>query len=394
MHSSSPARAGTHGGLRDYTAACTICGAAAPRTGYQCLSCAGPLLLHLEPVAQPSAQRADAPGLWRRRNLLPKTAAAITLGEAQTPLLDLGVLPDANDAQCWAKAEYLNPTLSFKDRAMALGVSHARDAGAERIVLASTGNAAVSAAAYSAAAGLPCSIFCADGSHAARQLAVAKELGAQITVVHGDYSDAYAAAESPATANLTTTYRNPILAEAYRTISAEIVQDLGDAPNVVVVPVGAGPLVHGLAGGFHDACTLGEATRMPRLVGVQAAACAPLATAWGSDDWATAPRRPVQVRPTAATAIADSLRGYEDQGLITLAAVRRTHGAVIAVTEDAISNAQDQLRQQGILVEPASATTLAALAVMMATGLVSHDARVVLILTGHGDVMQKMGSDP
>lgn len=394
--SAQTAGADTLGGLRDYSVVCATCGAATPQPVYACPCCAGPMLLHLEPVTTRPANVVPVSGIWRRRHLLPRTASAITLGEGDTPLLDLGRLPDAGNVRCWIKAEYLNPTLSFKDRAMALGVAYAMDSGAERAVLASTGNAAVSAAAYCAAAGLPCSIFAPHGSHAASRLAVAANFGAAITRIRGDYSDAYAAAvaaEGPDTANLTTTYRNPILAEAYRTISVEIVQALGDAPDAVLVPVGAGPLVHGLAGGFDDARALGEATRIPRLIGVQAAACAPLATAWGSSDWLDSLQRPVTAHSTSAAAIADSLRGYEDQGVITLADVQRSQGTVAAVSEDAIEHASTQLCKRGILVEPASATTLAALQLVTGSGLVPEGSSVVLMLTGNGfgDVMHTAG---
>ena len=137
-------------------------------------------------------------------------------------------------------------------------------------MLASTGNAAVSAATYAAAAGLGCRVFCATGSNAGGKLGVARAHGAEVQLVDGHYSDAYAAAARAAAGNwlnVTTTYRNPLLAEAYRPIAAELLAALGRAPDTVVVPVGAGPLMRGIWHGFRDLQTAGLITRLPRMAG-------------------------------------------------------------------------------------------------------------------------------
>jgi threonine synthase len=324
--------------------------------------------------------------VWRRSGLLPRTAHAVTLGEADTPLLLLaGILGDR--VRVHAKVEAQNPTLSFKDRAMALASSVALDLGLPGLVLASTGNAAVSAAAYAAAAGLPCRVLCGTGSKAALKLAAAAAHGADVGLVEGDYSSAYAhavRAEDDGWFNVTTTYRNPVLAEAYRPLAVEILEDLGHVPDVVVVPVGAGPLLRGLLGGFQDVVSAGGAARSPRLVGVQASACAPLARAWRQGDWAASLALPPPTLPTRAGAIADSLRGYEREGLLTLEAVRESEGTVVAVGEDDMARATTALARRGLLVEPAAAAALAALADGQVTGLVPDDGTVVIILTGHG----------
>jgi len=381
------------GGQRDYLRVCTLCNRETDLAENACSDCAGPIVLRLSPAASVTVtvDRHAEVGIWRHRHLLPRTTARVSLGEGATPLLPFA-LPEStrgamSTASCWLKSEHLNPTLSFKDRAMALGVSAALDEQARGLVLASTGNAAASAAAYARAAGLPCRIFCGTGSAAGAKLAVAEAFGAQVTVVDGDYSTAYAAAvaaEDAGWVNVTTTYRNPVLAEAYRTTAAEIVADLGDAPDLVVVPVGAGPLLHGLRMGFQDALDGGHASRLPALLGVQAQACSPLATAWATQDWLASLREPTRTAPTSAGAIADALRGYEEQGLITLADARATGGAVVAVDEEAITVAQQHLRDAGHLVEPAAATALAALGTEAGAALVGPDAKVVLVMTGHG----------
>jgi threonine synthase len=275
------------------------------------------------------------------------------------------------------KLESLNPSLSFKDRAMALAASAALDLGLDGLVLASTGNAAVSAATYAAAAGLRCRVFCASGSNAGTKLDTARAHGAEVELVDGHYSDAYAAgtrAEGEGWLNVTTTYRNPLLTEAYRPVAAELVADLGGVPASVVVPVGAGPLLRGIWLGFTDLLEAGLITTLPRMIGVQAAACAPLARAWAATDWESSLREPLTVEPTAAAAIADSLRGYEDEGLLTLAVARDSGGAIVAVPEEEIAEAGDVLARRGIFVEPAAAAAVAAL----------PPGPAVAVLTGHG----------
>ena len=378
----------SHGGERDYVALCTICGQRASLTAYECARCSGPLILDMAAVraSNECPGGGKALGIWRHAHLLPRTMAAVSLGEGTTPLLPF-IDVDNPGVELWLKAEHLNPTLSFKDRAMALAASIAVDRRVTGLVLASTGNAAASAAPYAAAAGLPCQVFYGSTSGAARKLAVAHAFGAQTTEVKGDYSTAYAAvvaAEEDGWMNVTTTYRNPVLAEAYRTTAAEIIEDLGDAPDVVIVPVGAGPLLHGLRQGFRDAIDAGQIDREPRMVGVQAAACAPLAAAWTSDDWLTSLRQPMDVGVTSATAIADALRGYEEQGLITLNDVRDSGGALVAVSEETILAAQGRLRAAGHLVEAASATALAGLTTAACKVRLVPGSRVVLMMTGHG----------
>ncbi|MFY1691897.1 pyridoxal-phosphate dependent enzyme [Plantactinospora sp. WMMB782] len=389
--------------MRDYTVDCVRCRHRTGYPGYRCPACGSPLVLELAPASAADCRPIPGTGLWRYAGMLPRTGHAVTLGEGGTPLLPLPAPPpgglDGIDA--YVKLESLNPSLSFKDRAMALAASVALDLGLDGLVLASTGNAAVSAAGYAAAAGLRCRVFCATGSNAGTKLRTAQAHGAEVELVDGHYSDAYAAAtraEREGWLNVTTTYRNPLLTEAYRPIAAELVADLGGVPEAVVVPVGAGPLLRGIWLGFTDLRDAGLTTDLPRMVGVQAEACAPLVRAWGAADWASSLREPVAVAPTAATAIADALRGYSDEGLLTLAAVRDSAGAVVAVDEPAIAGAGRALARRGLFVEPAAAAAVAALHTSAAvaalhtsaavaaapTSAVPARSRVVAVLTGHG----------
>ncbi|QZY53093.1 pyridoxal-phosphate dependent enzyme [Leucobacter tenebrionis] len=346
-------------------------------------------------------------GIWRHASILPGTRTRITLGEGSTPLVPI----DSGDRSIslLGKLESQNPTLSFKDRGMALAASVAVDQGKRGLVVASTGNAAVSASAYAAAAGLSCRVIVASSSNAMAKLDACRAYGAEVSEISGDYSDAYAEAAALADEgymNVSTTYQNEYIIEGYRTVAAELLEQCGCAPGAVIVPIGAGPLLSGIERGFAALVECGDADRVPALVGVQAAGCAPIARAWAigaaaassasaatvssgaasastrdeREVWRRMLHEPVRQTPTVATAIADPLRGYEDQGLITLDAVRRTGGQVVAIDEAETIASVRALRRGGIWVEPSSAIALAAVEQLR----FEEGATVVLMLTGHG----------
>ncbi|WP_329239773.1 pyridoxal-phosphate dependent enzyme [Actinoallomurus sp. NBC_01490] len=364
-----------------WTPVCRVCRRANPGTWSRCPHCDGVQVLDAPPAASGTADPA-AEGLWRHRAGLPRVGEEISLGEGDTPLVRCPRLAGVGGvADLLVKNETANPTLSFKDRAMALGVSLARTHDVPGVVAASTGNTAVAAAAYAARAGLPCRIVCAADGPKPR---LARSLGADVRLVGGDFSGAYATAaelEADGWFPLTTTFRNPYLTEAHRTVAFEIHERIG-TPDWVIVPVGAGPLLAGIHHGFRALAAAGRADRTPRLVAVQTEACAPLAAAWAGDGTAVTAVRP---GPTVAEAIADPLRGYEDEGLITLAAVRESGGTVVAVPDVEIVEAVRAFaRLEGLSVEPAAAAPLAALRRLTSAGAVAPDARVVLVATGHG----------
>jgi threonine synthase len=372
---------------RDFLIRCVDCAEVLPGFGYECARCGGVVVVEPEQLTAAPAVAGHA-ATWRREQLLPVSQHSVSLGEGSTPLLELGrrvtgVVP----VPVWGKLESQNPTLSFKDRAMALGVSHARGLGMKGLVVASTGNAAVSASAYAAAAGLECRVLVGSESDAGRKLDASRAFGADVEEIPGDYSAAYAAAralEGQGWMNVSTTYRNPLLAEGYRPIAFELIDQLNATPDSVIVPVGAGPLLRGIEGGFRDALTVGYASHMPRLIAVQASAVAPLAHAWASSDWIGALSAPRPTAPTVATAIADALRGYERQGLLTLEAVRRTGGCVIGLPEGRIIAARNRLLQAGVWVEPSAATAVAVLEVLGDEWWGESTGPVVSMLTGHG----------
>ncbi|MQA77136.1 MAG: pyridoxal-phosphate dependent enzyme [Streptosporangiales bacterium] len=371
--------------LATWAAPCTSCGR--DEGGWsRCRACAG--VRAADGAAAPGA--GVGVGVWRHRAWLPPVETEVSLGEGGTPLLRCDrSAARAGVSRLWVKNECVNPTLSFKDRAMALGVSLALDAGARGVVAASTGNTASSAASYAARAGLPCRVVCAESAAGGPKLAAAAAAGARVEPVAGDFSTAYAVAtrsEADGWYPLTTTFRNPWITAAHRGVAVELVEHAertgAAVPDWVVVPVGAGPLLVGIHDGFRALLAAGRLSRLPRLVAVQAAACAPLAAAWrdGAESVTALP-----AGHTVAEAIADPMRGYEDEGALTLAAVRDSGGTVVAVPDADIVAARDDLaRDEGLLVEPAAAAPLAALRRLLADGTVPASGDVVLVATGHG----------
>jgi threonine synthase len=156
---------------------------------------------------------------------------------------------------------------------------------------------------------------------------------------------------------------------------------------VIIVPVGSGPLLRGIHNGFLDLVDLGIADRRPRLIAVQTTACRPLCDAWsaGHDRWMDALESARATGRTIAEPIADPLRGYEAEGLLTLDAVEDADGTVVSVDDDEIITATQRLASsEGVLVEPAAAATLAALRRDEVASLVEDATSIVLVLTGHG----------
>jgi threonine synthase len=320
-------------------------------------------------------------GIWRYRRFLPVSADSepVTLGEGATATLQTRRLDPSGGLLL--KNETVNPTGSFKDRPVAVAATVARELGLSGLVCASTGNTGVAVAAYAARAGLPAACVVPEATPAAKTAQIGA-VGARIVRVRGNYSDAYAlarAAESYGWANLTSTYINPYMLEGDKTVAYEIFEQLGERiPDWVVVPVGAGPLLAAIHKGFEELGVSG-----PRMVAAQAAACAPVVSAFESgakevSEW----EHSVE---TAASSIADPLRGYPEDGTRTLSVVRQSGGTAIAVSEGETREATiDLARSEGLLVEPGAAVAVAAYRKLAAQAVISRGERAVVVLTGHG----------
>ena len=347
---------------------------------YSCPVCGSSLLVAYAGTYELPNGMVDE-GIWRYRRFLPVSANSepVTLGEGATPTLQARRLDPSGGLLL--KNETVNPTGSFKDRPVAVAATVARELGLSGLVCASTGNTGVAVAAYAARAGLPAACVVPKATPAAKTAQIGA-VGARIVRVRGNYSDAYAlarAAESYGWANLTSTYINPYMLEGDKTVAYEIFEQLGKRiPDWVVVPVGAGPLLTAIHKGFEELGVSG-----PKMVAAQAAGCAPVVSAFESgakevSEW----EHSVE---TAASSIADPLRGYPEDGTRTLSVVRQSGGTAIAVSEEEIRKATiDLARSEGLLVEPGAAVAVAAYRKLAAQAVISRGERAVVVLTGHG----------
>ena len=351
---------------------------------YACPACGASLLVSYEGAYEPHGGTV-AEGIWRYRNFLPvsRSTEPVTLGEGGTPLLRAGRLDPSG--KLLLKNETTNPTASFKDRPVSVAATVAVELGLSGLVCASTGNTAVAVAAYAARAGLPAACVVPEATPAAK-LTQIEAVGARIVRVRGNYSHAHAlaraAAERYGWANLTSTYVNPYMLEGDKTVAYEIFEQLGGrAPDWVLVPVGAGPLLSAIHKGFEELGTTGNSG--PRLVAVQAAGCAPIVRAFESG--ATEVHEWEHAVETGASSIADPLRGYPEDGTRTLSVVRESGGVAVSVSEKETYEATIELaRSEGLFVEPGAAVAVAAYRKLTTRGVIGEGESAVLVLTGHG----------
>lgn len=307
----------------------------------------------------------------------------VTLGEGSTPLVPSRVIGPELGLDLWLKVEGRNPTGSFKDRGMTVAVTRARSRGARAVVCASTGNTAASAAAYAARAGLTAVVLVPQGGVAQGKLAQAVAFGAEIWEVAGNFDhvlslvrQAVEQAEGVALVNSV----NPDRLAGQKTAVYEILDSFpGEPPASIVMPVGNAGNISAYGMGLEDYRQAGRCTDVPRLIGVQAEGAAPMLSG-----------TPVLAPRTVASAIRI---GNPASAALARQAVERTDGAFIAVPDEAILEAQRRLAaEEGIFVEPASASPVAALLEgarrRHAEGadpvIARAGGRVVCVLTGDG----------
>ena len=298
----------------------------------------------------------------------------ITLFEGETPCIPAPRLAERLTlGSLHLKFEGLNPTGSFKDRGMVVTVARALEAGSGVLVCASTGNTSASAAAYGARFGLRTVVVIPSGRISMGKLVQAQVCGAEILAINGNFDEALAAVRMLAAERAVTLVNsvNPHRIEGQKTAAFEIVDELGDAPDVVAIPVGNAGNITAHWRGFREYHAEGLCTRLPRMLGGQAAGAAPLVSG-----------RPVAEPDTVATAIRIG-NPASWQGAID--ARDQSEGAIRAVEDAAILAAQRDLASiEGVFCEPASAASLAVLSAAVADGTVAPGAHVVCVLTGNG----------
>jgi threonine synthase len=305
------------------------------------------------------------------RSHLPVSAATpvVTLLEGNTPLLPAPRLSERVGAEVWLKVEGANPTGSFKDRGMTLAISKAVEDGAKAVVCGSTGNTSASAAAYAARAGLTCAVLIPEGYIALGKLAQALVHGARVLQIRANFDVALdLVRELGERAPVTVVNSiNPYRIEGQKTGAFEIVDVLGDAPDVHCIPVGNAGNITAYWKGYREYQDAGRVTRLPRMCGFQAAGAAPIVLG-----------HPVDAPDTIATAIRI---GRPASWYGATAAASESGGAIRAVTDDEILAAYRYLAsEESVFCEPASAASVAGL---IRYG-VDPGSRVVCVLTGHG----------
>ena len=309
------------------------------------------------------------------RDLLdvPDRLEAVTLREGGTPLVESGWLSGLTGGRIFLKVEGDNPTGSFKDRGMTAAISVARHEGAEAVVCASTGNTSASMAAYAVKAGLTPVVLVPEGKIAAGKMAQAVVHGATIIMVRGNFDHCLQMAK-----DLSDDYPvalvnsvNPMRLEGQKTAAFEIVDFLGDAPDVHLLPVGNAGNISAYWLGYRQYADLGRSGRRPGMRGFLAVGAAPLVTG-----------EPFPEPETRATAIRI---GNPASWALAERARDESGGRFAAVSDERILAAQSELaRRDGVFVEPASAAGVAGLLQELEQGESYADRTVVVTVTGHG----------
>lgn len=337
-------------------------------------------------------------GIYAFQDLLPHISPSnrVSLKEGHTPYIrGTNLEKETGQSSLWLKDESRNPTGAFKDRALSLCVSMAKELGYQKVVVASSGNGAASTSAYGAKAGLETSVVIPEETPEGKTIH-AMVCGAQMNRIPGKFNKSYEFAEHLAETggfmNLTTTFLSPLGVEGYKTIAYEIYLQSEVLPDYIFIPVGAGPLLYGIYKGFDELVRMGRTAAVPKLAAVQSTGCAPVVRAWEEGKAVAMWENPHGV----ASAIADPLAGYEDNGDLAVDAVNASNGFAVAVEDQDILEAGKMLaRTEGIFVEPSSAAALAGLLKAREKGLIGPDAKAVLILTGSGlkDPLKYMGTE-
>jgi len=318
---------------------------------------------------------------YRARLPILGDAPAVTLGEGSTPLIRARQLSEHTGCEVWLKYEGVNPTGSFKDRGMTAAITAAAANGARTVICASTGNTSASAAAYAVAAGMSCAVLVPDGKIAMGKLSQAIAHGATLLQVDGNFDDCLTVARKLSEAYPVELVNsvNPARIEGQKTAAFEVIDALGEAPDIHCLPVGNAGNITAYWRGYSeyadpDFTPAGEstpATRTPRMWGFQAEGSAPIVLG-----------HPVDHPETIATAIRIGNPASWKQAL---AARDSSGGRIDAVSDPKILAAHRWLSaREGVFVEPASAASVAGLLQVHEAGDLAPGQVVVCTVTGHG----------
>jgi len=357
-------------------------------------------------------QLADSSGVWRYRELILPIPEQhiVSHPEGNTGLYPVG-RENCGDHRSghrqighYAGLEYLylkhegeNPTGSFKDRGMTVGVTMASLLGACAVACASTGNTSASLAAYAARAGLKCVVLIPAGKIAQGKLAQAIAHGAVILEIEGNFDDAQRIIIELTEKNRSIALLNsinPFRLEGQKTLAFEVCDQMDfKSPDVVIVPVGNAGNISAIWKGFDELRIVRVIEKTPRLIGIQAEGAAPIASAYKLKSTEI---KNVNRPETVATAIRI---GAPASWRKALRAVAESKGSMETVSDAEILQAQrDLARREGIFVEPAAASSIAGLRKLTHEGLIQRDEEIVCVTTGHGlkdpEIVARLGEEP
>jgi threonine synthase len=322
------------------------------------------------------------PSVWKYKDLLPIAIEPVSIREGGTPLYKCDRLAQKIGVkELYVKHEGLNPTGSFKDRGMTVGVSKAIELGMKTVACASTGNTSAALAIYGAKAGIPSIVLLPAGKVALGKVGQALMHGAKVIMIQGNFDDALALVrelcEQEPIYLLNSV--NPYRLEGQKTIAFEIIDQLGfTVPDRVVLPVGNAGNITAINKGFKEFVTLGITDKRPKMTGIQTEGACPIVKAYKNNADNIVPEKNPETIATAIR-IGDPVNARK-----ALIAIKESGGMAESVTDAELIQAQKDLAQlEGIGVEPASATSVAGLKKLIDAGLISKDETVVCITTGH-----------
>ncbi|WFN34608.1 threonine synthase [Methanogenium sp. S4BF] len=369
-----------------YRLVCIGCGTeySADEIIYRCSAC-GHLLAVKYDLDELNISRAEWDRrplkLWRYRELLPVTGEPVSLQEGGTPLYHMKRIGEELGLKnLYAKHEGMNPSGSFKDRGMTVGVSMALQLGMKTVACASTGNTSASLAVYAAKAGIPSVVLLPAGKVALGKVAQALMHGAKVIAIRGNFDRALEMVHDLCISEglYLLNSVNPYRLEGQKTIGFEVIDQLGEVPDRIVLPVGNAGNISAVHKGLGELIELGFIDRMPMMTGIQAAGSQPVVEAIAGNLPEVIPFKEPE---TVATAIRIGAPVNAEKAL---RAIRETGGTAESVTDEEILAMQrDLARKEGIGVEPASAASVAGIKKLVEAGRIDPDERIVCVVTGH-----------
>lgn len=369
-----------------YKLVCVHCGAEYPPDAiiYNCEKCGHLLAVKydLDDITISHEELLKRPiSVWRYKEFLPVRIEPVTLQEGGTPLYHLKRIGEELGLKnLYAKHEGMNPSGSFKDRGMTLGVSMAKQLGKNIVACASTGNTSASMAVYAAKANMPAVVLLPAGHVALGKVAQALMHGAKVISIRGNFDRALEMVK-----DLCVTHGiyllnsvNPYRLEGQKTIGFEAVDQLGCVPDRIVLPVGNAGNISAVYKGLMEWKDIGYIDSLPKMTGIQADGAQPVVSAIKN-------KYPEVVIEKNPETIASAIRiGAPVNGEKALRAIRETGGTAESVTDDEILSMQrDLARKEGIGVEPASAASVAGIKKLAEQGMLDKDEKIVCVVTGH-----------